>query len=86
MPLTLHLNASLLAAVSNAAVGSEAAARDALQCGLLDDEDCVQMIARAEASREEFRRTGLHLTQEEVFDWLERVAAGEDCEMPPCHV
>ena len=38
------------------------------------------------AAWEEYRRTGLHLTGGEVMDWLARTAAGEDPEMPECHL
>ena len=38
------------------------------------------------ATWEEYQRTGLHLTNEEVMDWLARTAAGEDPEMPECHL
>lgn len=35
---------------------------------------------------EEYQATGLHLTLEEVDAWLARLEAGEDAEMPECHV
>ena len=35
---------------------------------------------------EEYQRTGFHLTGGEVMDWLARTAAGEDPEMPECHL
>lgn len=34
---------------------------------------------------EEYQRTGLHLTGEEVDAWLARLQAGEDAPLPPCH-
>lgn len=34
---------------------------------------------------EEFERTGLHATGEEVKAWLAKLAAGEDAEPPECH-
>lgn len=37
------------------------------------------------AAWEEYERTGLHLTGEEVDAWLARVEAGEDCPPPECH-
>jgi predicted transcriptional regulator len=33
----------------------------------------------------EMEETGLHLTGEEVNEWLRRRAAGEDVELPECH-
>ncbi|MCR5813568.1 MAG: CopG family transcriptional regulator [Desulfovibrio sp.] len=38
------------------------------------------------AAWEEYQRTGLHLTNDEVLDWLARTAAGENVEMPECHL
>jgi len=34
---------------------------------------------------EEFQRTGLHLTGEEVDAWMAKLEAGEDAEPPACH-
>lgn len=34
---------------------------------------------------EEYRRTGLHLTGEEMDAWMARLEAGEDAELPACH-
>lgn len=36
-------------------------------------------------SLEEFERTGLHLTHDEVDAWLARLEAGEDVPPPECH-
>lgn len=35
---------------------------------------------------EDYQRTGLHLTLEEVDVWLAKLEAGEDTDMPKCHV
>ncbi|HHA1672679.1 TPA: CopG family ribbon-helix-helix protein [Enterobacter roggenkampii] len=34
---------------------------------------------------EDFRRTGLHITEEEADEWLAKLAAGNDVEPPECH-
>ncbi|ODT49727.1 CopG family ribbon-helix-helix protein [Devosia sp. 63-57] len=34
---------------------------------------------------EEFEATGLHLTAEEVFGWLDTWGTDEETEAPPCH-
>lgn len=34
---------------------------------------------------EDYQRTGLHLTGEEVDEWLAKLEVGEDAEMPACH-
>ena len=36
-------------------------------------------------AQEHIRRTGLHLTQEEVEAWLMELEAGKDVEPPECH-
>ena len=38
------------------------------------------------AASEHFKQTGLHLTHEEVEDWLKRLEAGENVEPPKCHL
>lgn len=35
---------------------------------------------------EEYQRTGQHLTLEEADAWLGKLEAGEDAELPKCHV
>ncbi|AYO75660.1 ribbon-helix-helix protein, CopG family [Sphingomonas histidinilytica] len=35
---------------------------------------------------EEYQRTGMHLTFEEADAWLAKLEAGEDAELPNCHV
>jgi len=34
----------------------------------------------------QYQLTGLHLTHEEMSDWVEKIANGEDAELPKCHV
>ena len=34
----------------------------------------------------EYQQTGLHLTLEEADAWLAKLEAGEDAELPKCHV
>ena len=34
----------------------------------------------------EYAETGLHLTSEEVFDWMRKIASGEKAELPECHL
>ncbi len=39
----------------------------------------------AQASWAEYQQTGLHLTGEEVCEWLDRWGTDEETEIPPCH-
>lgn len=40
----------------------------------------------AEQAWEEYQATGRHVTFEEADAWLARLEAGEDAEVPDCHV
>lgn len=35
---------------------------------------------------EAFQENGMHLTLEEADAWLEKIEAGEDVELPRCHI
>ena len=35
---------------------------------------------------EEYQKTGLHLTNAEVVDWMDKIIAGENAPMPKCHI
>lgn len=34
---------------------------------------------------EDYQKTGLHLTNKEVMDWMDKIVAGENAPMPKCH-
>ena len=38
------------------------------------------------AAWEEYQRTGLHLTGDEVRGWIEQIRQGQKVSMPKCHV
>jgi len=38
------------------------------------------------AAWQEYQETGLHVTMEEMDSWLAKLEAGEDAELPKCHV
>ncbi len=40
---------------------------------------------RAEEALADYHRTGLHLTNEEVVEWMDKVIAGENPPMPKPH-
>ena len=93
---TLQVNASVkLPASLHARLARLAAARGRSAHSLMVQaiEACVTCGEKREAWRregvaawEEYQRTGLHMTGGEVMDWLARTAAGEDVEMPECHL
>jgi predicted transcriptional regulator len=71
-----------------------AAARDRSAHWLM--REAIREYVEREEKRESFRqdalrawddyqRTGLHLTGDEMDAWLAKLEAGEDAELPPCH-
>lgn len=38
------------------------------------------------AAWEDFQRTGLHLTNTEVVEWMDKIAQGKKVPMPKCHI
>ena len=84
LPASLHARLASLA---------EARSRSAHSLMVQAIESYVSREEKREAWRregivawEEYQRTGLHLTNGEVMEWLARTAAGEDVEMPECHL
>jgi predicted transcriptional regulator len=49
------------------------------------EEERRQLDEDADAAWRHYQETGLHLTFEEVEAWFEKIAAGEDAELPECH-
>ena len=52
---------------------------------LVERQDAEAFDRATVESWREYKRTGLHLTHEEVDAWLAKLEAGEDAELPPCH-
>lgn len=40
----------------------------------------------AKAAHEHYEQTGLHLTNAEVIEWMDKIIQGEKAPMPPCHM
>jgi len=56
-------------------------------------EDFVSREEKREAWRqegiaawEEYQRTGLHLTNDEVIEWMDKIIQGEKAPLPKCHI
>jgi predicted transcriptional regulator len=60
--------------------------REAIDEYLSREEKREQLRLETIAAWEDYQRTGLHLTGEEVDAWLEKLEKGEDAELPECHV
>jgi predicted transcriptional regulator len=50
------------------------------------EEQRESLRLEARAAHEEYMRTGLHATAEEVDAWLAELEAGNDVEPPKCHI
>jgi predicted transcriptional regulator len=60
--------------------------REAIEEYVSREEKREQLRQDALASWEHYQATGLHVTQEEIDQWADRLEAGEDAPPPKCHV
>jgi predicted transcriptional regulator len=60
--------------------------REAIEEYVSRQEKRQSFLNDAQAAWEDYQRTGLHLTDEEVGEWLAKLEAGEEAELPECHV
>ena len=53
----------------------------------VDREEKREALRReALAAHEEYMRTGLHLTNAEVIEWMDKIILGEKLPVPKCHI
>lgn len=60
--------------------------REAIDEYVSREEKRQSFLQDAQNAWEEYQRTGLHLTDEEVGDWIAKLESGEDADQPECHV
>jgi predicted transcriptional regulator len=60
--------------------------REAIEQYVEREEKREQFRLDTLAAWEDFHTTGLHLTEEEVDDWITKLETGEDAAAPECHV
>lgn len=60
--------------------------REAIAEYVSREEKRQSFLQDAQAAWEDYQRTGLHLTSDEVNAWMDKLAAGEDAPIPECHV
>jgi len=58
----------------------------AIETFISREEQRESLRLEARAAHEEYLRTGLHLTNAEVIEWMDKLARGEKAPMPKCHV
>jgi len=83
--LSEDIERRLARAVQRTAKSPERLIEAALNYFLDQIETDDEMRADAEESFRDYQETGLHLTNEEVMEWLERRANGEDVPLPDPH-
>ncbi len=59
--------------------------REAIEEYVSREEKREQLRLETIASWEHYKRTGLHVTDEEMDEWLAKLEAGEDAPPPACH-
>lgn len=60
--------------------------REAIEEYISREEKREQLRLDTLAAYEHYRTTGLHVTDEEMDEWLAKLEAGEDAPPPTCHV
>jgi predicted transcriptional regulator len=65
---------------------SDAIVREAIEEYISRAEKREQFRLDTLASWEHYKATGLHVSEEEMDEWVARLEAGEDAPAPKCHV
>ena len=84
MPSALHARVVSLAGVR--ARTPHALMLQAIESYVIREEKREAWRQEGMAAWEEYQRTGLHLTNAEVMEWLTQLAKGNDVEPPECHL
>lgn len=80
----LHARIKCLADLRNQSV--HAVMRQALEAYVSREEKREAWRKEGIEAWEEYQKTGLHLTNREVVDWMDKIIAGEKAQMPKCHI
>ncbi len=67
-------------------ISPEAVIYRAIELYIEPEDERRRLDEHTRASWGEYQRTGLHLTGEEVEAWMDKIIAGEDAELPECHL
>jgi predicted transcriptional regulator len=86
---SVKLDPELKERVQNVAKGQRRTAhwvmREAISEYVSREEERQQFYRDGQEAWEDYQRTGLHLTHEEVDAWFAKLQAGEDVPPPECH-
>ena len=80
----LHARIKSLADLRNQSV--HAFMRQALEAYVTREEKREAWRKEGIEAWEEYQNTGLHLTNGEVLEWMDKIMAGEKAPMPKCHI
>ena len=80
----LHSRVKSLADLRNQSV--HAVMRQAIENYVTREEKREAWRKEGMEAWEEYQKTGLHLTNREVVEWMDKIIAGEKAAMPKCHI
>jgi predicted transcriptional regulator len=60
--------------------------REAIEEYVSREEKRQSFLQDAQTAWEDYQLNGLHLTDNEIGEWIAKLEAGEDAELPECHV
>lgn len=83
LSLELHSRVKSLADSRNQSV--HAVMRQAIENYVIREEKRESWRKEGIEAWEEYQKTGLHLTNKEVMEWMDKIA-GEKAQMPKCHI
>jgi predicted transcriptional regulator len=88
-PMSLRLDADLRERLNKIADvqkrSAHALARDAVSRYVAQEEKGAQWNASCQASLDEYKETGLHITHEELNSWLDTWGTTNEKPAPECH-
>lgn len=84
IPSELHSRIKSLADLRKQSV--HAVMRQALEAYVSREEKREAWRREGIEAWEEYQKTGLHLTNEEVIGWMDKIISGEKAQMPKCHI
>lgn len=84
IPPELHSRIKSLADLRKQSVHS--VMRQALEAYVSREEKREAWRKEGMEAWEEYQKTGLHLNNGEVMEWMDKIIAGEKAQMPKCHI
>jgi predicted transcriptional regulator len=90
IPSSVKLSPPLRERLKNLAIArnqsTHAVMLQAIESYVDREEQREALRQEARAAHDHFMLTGLHLTNAEVVDWMDKIIQGEKADMPKCHI